>query len=98
MVFSLPSRYDRKRNRVYLSSMPNPAPVQSALFKQKQFRRALVPTSCVPADVPLAPKAIAVKLPDEVDKALRGLGKQKAAWLREVICKAALHEGLVDKL
>ena len=78
--------------------MPNPHPVQSDLFKQKQFRRALDPVSCLPADMPLAQKAIAVKLPEKVDEALRELGKQKAAWLREVICQAALQEGLVDSL
>ena len=78
--------------------MPNPTPVQSALFKQKRFQRTVEKNSCVPADIPLAQKAIAVKLPTEVDRAIRGLGKQKAAWLREVICQAAIQEGLVDEL
>ncbi|MEM9946931.1 MAG: hypothetical protein AAF810_12810 [Cyanobacteria bacterium P01_D01_bin.36] len=78
--------------------MPNPSPVQSDLFKQKRFQRTVDADSCIPADVPLAQKAIAVKLPENVDRALRDLGTQKAAWLREVICQAALQEGLIDQL
>ena len=78
--------------------MPNPNPVQSKLLKQKRFQQAIVHHSCVPADAALADRAISVKLPAEVDRVIRELGKQKAAWLREVICQAALQEGLVDKL
>lgn len=78
--------------------MANPNPTQSALLKQKRFQRAVVQGSSVPEDATLAGKAISVKLPAEVDQAIRGLGQQKAAWLREVICVAALKEGLVDKL
>ena len=78
--------------------MPNPSPVQSDLFKQKRFQRTVDANSCVPADVPLAQKAIAVKLPTEVDRAIRELGTQKAAWLREVICQAAIQKGLVDEI
>ena len=78
--------------------MANPNPVQSASFKQRRFQRTTDANSCIPADVPLASKAIAVKLPAEVDRALRELGKQKAAWLRETICQAAIKEGLIDKL
>ncbi|MEM9092018.1 MAG: hypothetical protein AAGC93_25195 [Cyanobacteria bacterium P01_F01_bin.53] len=52
----------------------------------------------MPADVPLAQKAIAVKLPTDVDQALRALGTLKAAWLREAICQAALDDGLVEEL
>jgi len=78
--------------------MPNPVPVQSELFKQKRFQRMVDAGSCVPADTPLARNAIAVKLPTEVDRAIRELGEQKAAWLREVICQAAIQEGLVNEL
>lgn len=78
--------------------MPNPNPVQSELLKQRRFQRTVVQESCVPIDVTLASSAISVKLPAEVDHAIRGLGKQKAAWLREVICLAALQDGLVDRL
>ena len=78
--------------------MPNPKPVQSTLFKQKRFQRTVDQDSCIPADTPLAQKAIAVKLPAEVDQAIRELGTQKAAWLREVICKAALQNGLIERL
>ena len=80
--------------------MPNPNPVQSDLFKRRRFQRTVVgQDSCIPTDTPLAQKAIGVKLPTQVDQAIRSeLGNQKAAWLREVICQAALQEGLVDKL
>ena len=78
--------------------MPNPKPVQSTLFKQKRFQRTVDLDSCIPANTPLAQKAIAVKLPAEVDHAVRKLGTQKAAWLREVICQAAIQKGLVDEL
>ncbi len=78
--------------------MPNPNPVQSQLLKQRRFQRAVVQESCVPTDVALAGRAISVKLPAEVDQAIRSLGKQKAAWLREVICSAALQDGLIEKL
>ncbi|MEM6451791.1 MAG: hypothetical protein AAF703_15915 [Cyanobacteria bacterium P01_D01_bin.105] len=37
-------------------------------------------------------------VPAKVDEAIRELGEQKAAWLREVICQAALQRGLVDEL
>lgn len=81
----------------FFCSMANPKPVQSDLLKQRRFQRVVVHHSCVPADAALAGKAISVKLPVELDRAVRGLGKQKAAWLREVIYKAALQEGLVDE-
>ena len=78
--------------------MPNPNPVQSTLFKQKRFQRTVDPNPCIPADTPLAQKAIAVKLPAEVGQAIRELGTQKAAWLREVICQAALQDSLIERL
>lgn len=94
------SRYHRGHCSLALSvyAMGNPKPVQSDLLKEKRFQRVVVHHSCVPEDVALASRAISVKLPTEVDGAVRGLGKQKAAWLREVICRAALKEGLVDEL
>ncbi|MEL6353550.1 MAG: hypothetical protein AAFR58_17640 [Cyanobacteria bacterium J06627_28] len=78
--------------------MPNPTPVQSDLFKHNRFQRTVGAHSSIPADVPLARNAIAVKLPAKVDEAIRELGEQKAAWLREVICQAAIQEGLVEEL
>jgi hypothetical protein len=78
--------------------MPNPNPVQSDEMKRKRFQRAVVDSSCIPPGTPLASKALGVRLPSGVDQAIRSLGKEKAAWLREVICKAALDDGLVDKI
>lgn len=83
---------------LFVFAMANPNPVQSDLLKQKRFQRVVVHQSCVPTDVALAGRAISVKLPVEVDQVIRDLGKQKAAWLREVICQAALKEGLVEEL
>ncbi len=78
--------------------MPNPNPVQSDELKRKRFQRVIADDSCIPPGIPLASKAIGVKLPAGVDQAIRSLGKEKAAWLREVICMAALDDGLVDKI
>jgi hypothetical protein len=78
--------------------MPNPNPVQSDQMKRKRFQRVVAEDSCIPPETPLASKALGVKLPAGVDQAIRSLGKEKAAWLREVICKAALDDGLVDKI
>ena len=77
-------RYDRNATSATSCAltMPNPTPVQSELFKQKRFQRTVDVHSSIPADVPLAQKAIAVKLPEKVDEAIRELGKQKAAWPR----------------
>ena len=76
--------------------MPNPQPVQSDQFLKKRFQRVTKANSCIPSDVPLATKVISVKLPVSVDRAVRNLDKQKAAWLREVISQAALDQGLVE--
>jgi hypothetical protein len=78
--------------------MPNPNPTQSSELLKKRFQRVVGVDSCIPAGVPLAAKAIGVKLPGAVDEAVRALGKDKAAWLREVICKAALEQGLIDSI
>lgn len=78
--------------------MPNPNPVQSDEMKRKRFQRVIADNSCIPTGTPLASKAIGVKLPAGVDQAIRSLGKEKAAWLREVICMAALNDDLVDEI
>jgi len=77
--------------------MPNPNPVQSELLKQRRFQRAVVRHSGVPADATLAGRAISVKLPAEVDQAIRDLGKQKAAWLRESHLSGRLAGGASNK-
>ncbi|MGC1308058.1 MAG: hypothetical protein WA885_12590 [Phormidesmis sp.] len=78
--------------------MPNPNPVQSDDFRNKRLQRAVLEDSCIPEGTPLAEKTIGIRLPINVDLAIRSLGKQKAAWLREVICKAALEKELVDEI
>lgn len=78
--------------------MPNPHPVQNDLFKQKRWQRVMAEDSCVPPDTPLAHKALGVRLPVGVDAAIRAMGKQKAAWIRETLCQAALEQNLVDKI
>ena len=84
------------RRSLFHRLMPNPKPIQSDAFKQKQYQRTVVENSCIPPDTPLAHKTIGIKLPVGVDQVIRSMGKQKGAWLREVICKAALEQGLVD--
>ena len=81
-----------------MNSMPNPHPTQSEEFITKRFQRQQVDNSCVPADTVLADHAISVRLPAGVDRAVRALGKQKAAWLREAICQVALETGLIDEV
>lgn len=82
----------------YCSAMPNPNPVQSDKLLKKRFQRVVGEGSCIPEGVPLAKQVISVKLPVGVDAAVRGMGKDKAAWLREVICQAALRDGIVDNI
>jgi threonine synthase len=69
--------------------MTNPNPVQTEDFKRHWYK----PQGEVTAE--LSKKAIAVKLPIEVDKAIRAL-PQSAAWLRQVITEAAQRELIKD--
>lgn len=78
--------------------MPNFNPTQSDQFKEKRIQRVVTDDSCIPPDTPLAEKALGVRVPVTVDDAIRQMGKQKAAWLREVICKAALEQGLIEAI
>ena len=67
----------------------NPSPVQTEEFKAKQFK----PQAEVPGDYPLAKKATGVRLPIDVDEAIRALPeKERVSWLRRVICDAARSE------
>ena len=79
-------------------AVPNPDPTQTPQFKQKQYKRTELEGSCIPPDVPLARRAIGVKLPIGLDAAIRSLGTQKGAWLREVIARAAIEQGIIDKI
>jgi hypothetical protein len=63
----------------------NPSPVISPEFKAQQFK----PQGEV--NGPLSNKAIGIKLPVEIDKAVRSL-PNKAVWLRRVIIEAARRE------
>ncbi|MBD1864260.1 MULTISPECIES: hypothetical protein [Trichocoleus] len=67
--------------------MANPAPVQTPEFLKKQFK----PQGEIPPGTVLADKPVCVKLPVEVDAAVRSLSKS-SDWLRRVICEAAQKE------
>ena len=78
--------------------MPNPNPKQSQTFLKKRFQRQQIEESCIPASAVLAEKTISTRYPASVDKAIRAMGKKKAAWIREVVSKAALEQGLIDEI
>lgn len=74
--------------------MPNSNPIQSEEFIQQQFP----PAPDIPDGVKLAKHPLTVKLPIGIDLAIRNLGNHKSAWLRQVICDAALRDGLVQEI
>lgn len=74
--------------------MPNSNPTQSDEFVQHQFQ----PPADIPDGVKLAKQPLTIKVPIGIDQAVRDLGGEKAAWLRKVICEAAIRDGLVDKI
>lgn len=75
--------------------MPNPNPVQSEEFLKKRFQ----PARDIPSDVVLAKKPRCVKLPEGVDAAIEAMHKkERSAWIRQAICRAAIEQGLVDKI
>lgn len=65
----------------------NPNPIQTPEFLAKKFPSA----PDVPADVELAEKPLCVKVPVEIDAAVRSLEKP-SQWLRKVITDAAKRE------
>jgi hypothetical protein len=67
----------------------NPNPVIIPEFKAQQFK----PQGEV--NSPLSNKAIGIKLPVEIDEAVRSL-PHKALWLRHVISEAAKRELMRD--
>ena len=69
----------------------NRNPIQTEEFRRKQFK----PQGEIPGGGRLAKKAIAVKLPEDVDAAIRAL-PNSAEWLRKVICAAAHQELISD--
>ena len=75
--------------------MPNPNPVQSRKFLEKRFQ----PAKDLPDSVPLAKSPRCVKLPKVVDSLIQGMPKkERSIWIRQAICKAALEQGLIDKI
>jgi len=77
------------RNRRVDMAKGNPSPVQTGEFKAKRFQ----PKGEIPGDYPLSKKATGVKLPTDVDEAIRALPeKERISWLRRVICDAARSE------
>ena len=72
--------------------MPNPDPVQSEEFLKKRFQ----PAKDIPEGVQLAKKPRCVKLPEAVDAVVENMPKkERSAWIRQAIWKAAVEQGLV---
>ena len=65
----------------------NPNPVQTDVFLDKQFKRQGV------LEGTLAAKSMSVRLPIEVDKAVRSL-PNRTDWIRQVVIDAAKKDGL----
>lgn len=65
----------------------NPSPIQTPEFKAKQFP----PAPDLPIGVELAKKPFCVKLPVEIDAAIRE-HPQAAAWARQVLIAAVEQE------
>lgn len=73
--------------------MPNPNPTQSEEFLKKRFQ----PAKDMPKGVQLAKKPRCVKLPVDVDSAIADIPqKERSAWIRQAIWKAAIEQGLVE--
>lgn len=69
--------------------MPNPNPTQTKAFLEKRFQRQEGKS-----DRPLAAKPLSIRLPADVDAAIRKLpGTQ--AWIRRVLEEGARQEGLL---
>ncbi len=80
--------FDPKFNR-RVKPKGNPRPVQTEEFKAKRYHAV----GEIPGNQPLAKKATGVKLPVDVDAAIRALPmKERVMWLRRVICNAAQAE------
>ena len=75
--------------------MPNPNPVQSEEFLKKRFQ----PAKDISKDVVLAKKPRCVKLPEGVNAVIESIPKKdRSAWIRQAICKAAIEQGLIDSI
>lgn len=67
--------------------MANPNPIQTEEFLRQQYKAQ----GEVLSDKPLSKKAIAVRLPEDIDALVRSQA-DGAAWLRRVIVEAARRE------
>ena len=73
--------------------MPNPSPTRTEEFISKQFKAK----GAVPGNQPLAKRPTSVKLPIDVDAAIKAMSaEERTTWLRRVICDAAHKEQLVS--
>lgn len=69
--------------------MGNPNPVQTEEFKARRFKAQ----GEIPSDQPLSKKVIGVRLPIDIEAAIRCLPEEeRVPWLRRVICEAARTE------
>lgn len=68
--------------------MSNPGPVQVQDFVDAQIKPIATPYGN------LAKRQTQVRLPEQVDRAIRNLGNS-TEWLRRVITEAAEREGLI---
>jgi hypothetical protein len=66
--------------------MANPNPVIPPKFKESRFVRSDRTTD------PLSDKTLSLRLPADIDQAVRSLHHQKSSWLRRVISEAARRE------
>lgn len=69
--------------------MGNPTPVQTREFKERQYKAR----GDIPGNQPLSKKPTSIKLPVDIDDAIRSLPEEeRVPWLRRVICDAARAE------
>lgn len=69
--------------------MGNPRPVQTEEFKAKQFKAY----GEIPSSQPLSKKTTGVRLPIDIEAAIRRLPEnERIPWIRKVICDAARAE------
>ena len=69
--------------------MGNPNPVQTKEFKERQYKAQ----GEIPGNQPLAKRVMGVKLPVDIDAAIRALpDEERVPWLRRVICDAVRSE------
>ena len=75
--------------------MPNPNPTQSEKFLQQRYEHP----PDLPDSVKLAGTPRCVRLPEIVDAVVLKIPKkERSAWIRQAICKAAIEQGLVNEI